>query len=572
MSSSALPVALQNKLVGYGRASSAHLSAVNLDLVRNIIFILFLFRYTRKTFYSLRGYGLFGSIRNVYIAARLFCYSLFLRAPGVRGQVDKQVSTAIEKLETKLVQSGPDVNRYLTLPAEGWSADKVREELNKLAGLEHTRWEDGRVSGAVYHGGEDLLKLQAEAFGQFGVANPIHPDVFPGVRKMEAEVVAMVLAMFNAPTDGAGVTTSGGTESIIMACLGARQKAFLERGVTEPEMIIPDTAHAAFIKACNYFKIKLHRVPCPEPEFKVDVNAVRRLINPNTVLLVGSAPNFPHGIVDDIPALSRLATKYKIPLHVDCCLGSFVIAHLKKAGFPSPYEEEGGFDFRQSGVTSISVDTHKYGFAPKGNSVLLYRNKAYRSNQYFIYPDWSGGVYASPSIAGSRPGALIAGCWASLMNVGEAGYINSCTEIINAARKFESAVRGHPMISLHMEVVGNPMVSVVAFRSKNGAIDTYDIADDLSAKGWHLNALQSPPALHCAFTLPTAKAVDQLINDVVECLEKELEKAEERRRQGKAYILERGETSALYGVAGSIPDKSIVSRLAEGFLDTLYKA
>ncbi|KAJ5438478.1 Sphingosine-1-phosphate lyase [Penicillium daleae] len=572
MGSVALPVALQNKLVGYGRASSAHLSAVNLDLIRNIVFILFLFRYTRKTFYSLRGYGVFGSIRNVYIAARLFCYSLFLRAPGVRGQVDKQVSTAIEKLETKLVQSGPDLNRYLTLPAEGWSADRVREELNKLAGLEHTRWEDGRVSGAVYHGGDDLLKLQAEAFGQFGVANPIHPDVFPGVRKMEAEVVAMVLNLFNAPTDGAGVTTSGGSESIIMACLGARQKAFLERGVTEPEMIIPDTAHAAFIKACNYFKIKLHRVPCPEPEFKVDVNAVRRLINPNTVLLVGSAPNFPHGMVDDIPALSRLATKYKIPLHVDCCLGSFVIAHLKKAGFPSPYEEEGGFDFRQPGVTSISVDTHKYGFAPKGNSVLLYRNKAYRSNQYFIYPDWSGGVYASPSIAGSRPGALIAGCWASLMNVGEAGYINSCTEIINAARKFESAVRGHTLISLHMEVVGNPMVSVVAFRSKNGAIDTYDIADDLSAKGWHLNALQSPAALHCAFTIPTAKAVDQLIADVAECIEKELEKAEERRRQGKAYILERGETSALYGVAGSIPDKSIVSRLAEGFLDTLYKA
>jgi sphinganine-1-phosphate aldolase len=165
---------------------------LDVDRIRNIVFILFLFRYTRKTFYSLRGYGLFGSIRNIYIAARLFCYSLFLRAPGVRGQVDKQVSTAIEKLETKLVQSGPDVNRYLTLPAEGWSADKVREELNKLAGLEHTRWEDGRVSGAVYHGGEDLLKLQAEAFGQFGVANPIHPDVFPGVRKMEAEVVAMV--------------------------------------------------------------------------------------------------------------------------------------------------------------------------------------------------------------------------------------------------------------------------------------------------------------------------------------------------------------------------------------------
>lgn len=336
--------------------------------------------------------------------------------------------------------------------------------------------------------------------------------------------------------------------------------------------IIPDTAHAAFIKACNYFKMKLHRVPCPAPDYKVDVKAVRRLINPNTVLLVGSAPNFPHGIVDDIPALSRLATKYKVPLHVDCCLGSFVIAHLKKAGFPSPYEEEGGFDFRQRGVTSISVDTHKYGFAPKGNSVVLYRNKTYRSHQYFIYPDWSGGVYASPSVAGSRPGALIAGCWASLMSVGEAGYINSCTEIINAARKFESAIREHPQIAPHLEIIGDPIVSVVAFASKNGAIDIYDIADGLSAKGWHLNALQSPPAMHCAFTIPTASAVDQLILDVIAVLEKELEKAEERKRQGKAYILQRGDTSALYGVAGSIPDKSIVSRLAEGFLDTLYKA
>lgn len=336
--------------------------------------------------------------------------------------------------------------------------------------------------------------------------------------------------------------------------------------------IIPDTAHAAFIKACNYFKIKLHRVPCPEPEFKVDIHAVRRLINPNTILLVGSAPNFPHGMVDDIPALSRLATKYKIPLHVDCCLGSFCIASLKKAGFPSPYEEEGGFDFRQPGVTSISVDTHKYGFAPKGNSVLLYRNQAYRSHQYFVYPDWSGGVYASPSVAGSRPGALIAGCWASLMSVGESGYINSCTEIINAARKFESAIRDHPVISLHMEIIGNPMVSVVAFRSKNGAIDIYDIADDMTAMGWHLNALQSPPAMHCAFTIPTAKAVDQLITDLVKVIDQELEKAEERRRQGKSYILQRGDTSTLYGVAGSIPDKSVISRLAVGFLDTLYKA
>ncbi|OJJ44060.1 hypothetical protein ASPZODRAFT_135504 [Penicilliopsis zonata CBS 506.65] len=570
--SSMLPVALQSKLLGYTRAPHASLAVLNLDLIRNLVFFFFILRYVRKTFYFLRGYGLFGGIRHLYAAVRLFCYSVFLRAPGIRGQLNKQVSTAIEKLETRLVVSGPDVTRHLVLPKEGWTPEQIQAELDKLAGLEHTRWEDGRVSGAVYHGGQDLLKLQTEAFQRFGVANPIHPDVFPGVRKMEAEVVAMVLALFNGSSEGAGVTTSGGTESILMACLAARQKAFHERGVTEPEMIIPDTAHAAFIKACSYFGIKLHRVPCPAPSYTVHVPSVRRLINPNTVLLVGSAPNFPHGMVDDIPALSRLATKYKIPLHVDCCLGSFVIAFLKKAGFPSPYEEQGGFDFRQHGVTSISVDTHKYGFAPKGNSVLLYRNRTYRSHQYFIYPDWSGGVYASPSIAGSRPGALIAGCWTSLMTVGEAGYIKSCLEIVGAAKKFEASLNEHPVLSKHLQVIGKPMVSVVAFQSKNGAIDTYDIADDLTEKGWHLNALQSPPALHMAFTIPTAAAVDKLTSDVVEVVEKELEKAEERKKQGKSYILKRGDTSALYGVAGSLPDKSVVSRLAEGFLDTLYKA
>lgn len=318
--------------------------------------------------------------------------------------------------------------------------------------------------------------------------------------------------------------------------------------------------------------MKLHRVPCPAPEYKADIAAVRRLINPNTVLLVGSAPNFPHGMVDDIPALSRLATAYQIPLHVDCCLGSFVIAHLKKAGFPSPYEEEGGFDFRQPGVTSISVDTHKYGFAPKGNSVVLYRNRSYRRYQYFIYPDWSGGVYASPSVAGSRPGALIAGCWASMVSVGEHGYINSCLEIVGAAKKFEAALKENSVLKANLAVIGKPMVSVVAFDSQNGGVDIYDVADALSSKGWHLNALQSPPAIHVAFTVPTAKAVDQLISDLVEVVEIQLARAEERQRQGKSYVIKRGDTATLYGVAGSMPDKSIINRLAEGFLDTLYKA
>ena len=341
---------------------------------------------------------------------------------------------------------------------------------------------------------------------------------------------------------------------------------------SEAFSIVPSTAHAAFVKAASYFKIKVHSVACPKPHYRVSIPQVRRLINPNTVLLVGSAPNYPHGIVDDIPSLSRLAQSKNIPLHVDCCLGSFLMPYLSQAGFPSPWSESGGFDFRLPGVTSISVDTHKYGFAPKGNSVILYRSKAIRRYQYFVFPEWSGGVYGSPSIAGSRPGALIAGTWASMMAVGEAGYIDSCHKIVGTAKTIENAVREHPSLSSCLRVLGEPLVSVVAFESIDPAIDIYDIADAMSGRGWHLNALQDPPGIHIAVTTPMVKAVETLINDLVEAVDVEKEQALKAVKEGKSIEKKKGDKAALYGVAGKLPDKSVVVRLAEGFLDTLYKA
>jgi sphinganine-1-phosphate aldolase len=290
------------------------------------------------------------------------------------------------------------------------------------------------------------------------------------------------------------------------------------------------------------------------------------LINSNTVLLVGSAPNFPHGIIDDISSLSRLAVKRKIPLHVDCCLGSFLVPFLEKAGFETEL-----FDFRLKGVTSISCDTHKYGFAPKGNSTCLYRNTSLRAYQYFISPDWSGGVYASPSIAGSRPGALIAGCWASLMSVGEAGYIKSCSDIVGATKKIIEAIQENPGLNNDLAILGHPLVSVVAFTSKS--LDIYDIADAMASKGWHLNSLQDPPAIHVAVTLPIVKVWEKLVADLEAVLEGEKEKERVRVVEGKgAKGKSVGDSAALYGVAGSLPNKSVVVELASGFLDTLYKA
>ncbi|EPE27288.1 PLP-dependent transferase [Glarea lozoyensis ATCC 20868] len=564
--SSRMPVSLRNSLSLKKGGSNSQLLALNIDLFRNIIFFLFLLRWTRKALLKLKGRGIFGTVADTYISIRRTLYGLFLRAPGVRSQVQKQVSEAIVKLQMKLVPSGPGVVRHLTLPKEGWSEDTVLKELEALATMDHTRWEDGFVSGAVYHGGDELIKLQTVAFGKFTVANPIHPDVFPGVRKMEAEVVAMVLALFNAPPGAAGASTSGGTESILMACLSARNKAYKERGVTEPEMILPETGHTAFRKAGEYFGIKVHLVACPAPNYQVSIPAVSRLINSNTVLLVGSSPNFPHGIIDDISALSKLAVKRKIPLHVDCCLGSFLVPFLEKAGFESTL-----FDFRLKGVTSISCDTHKYGFAPKGNSTVLYRTAALRAYQYFISPDWSGGVYASPSIAGSRPGALIAGCWASLMSVGETGYIDSCHQIVGAAKKIAEQIATNPALNADLEIMGKPLVSVVAFTSKT--LDIYDIADAMSGKGWHLNSLQDPPAIHVAVTLPIVKVWEKLVKDLESVVEGEKEKERVRIVEGKgAKGKSVGDSAALYGVAGSLPNKSVVVELASGFLDTLYKA
>ena len=332
--------------------------------------------------------------------------------------------------------------------------------------------------------------------------------------------------------------------------------------------IVPETAHAAFLKAASYFSIKIHKVACPAPSYSVHTPSVSRLINSNTILLVGSAPNFPHGIIDDIPALSRLALRRKgrLPLHVDCCLGSFLVPFLERAGFPAAQ-----FDFRLKGVTSISCDTHKYGFAPKGNSTLLYRSKHLRKYQYFILPDWSGGVYASPSMAGSRPGALIAGCWVSMMSQGESGYVDSCRKIVGAAKKIESTIREHPALCDDLSVIGKPLVSVVAFTSRT--LNIYDLADAMTAKGWHLNALQNPPAIHIAVTIPIVAALDRLLADLIAAVEDEREKERVRIAEGKkAKGTAPGDAAALYGVAGSIPNKSIVVQLARGFLDTLYKA
>ncbi|EDK36502.2 hypothetical protein PGUG_00600 [Meyerozyma guilliermondii ATCC 6260] len=530
-----------------------------LMIARDVFLIYVFFIRIRKAFRVWWGYGTFKLISMARDKVFKVVSSWVLSLPPIKKKVDTELKSTIELIEDTVIK-GKDLDQHITLPEIGYSGAKVESELDSLQAIKHSDWANGRVSGAVYHGGDELLKLQTAAYEKYSIANQLHPDVFPGVRKMEAEIVSMVLKLFNAPASGCGSTTSGGTESLLLTGLAAREYGKRKKGISEPEVIAPMTVHAGIEKACNYFGMKLHKVEVNPVTYQVDVKSVKRHINNNTVLIVGSAPNYPHGVIDDIEALSELALKYNIPLHVDACLGSFIVTFLEKSKVHGT-KSIPLFDFRLAGVTSISCDTHKYGFAPKGSSVIMYRTPELRQCQYYVSVEWAGGMYGSPTLAGSRPGALAVGCWATLMHIGEKGYRESCFDIVTATMKLKEEIKSGKL-SQYLEVLGDPIASVIAFKSKNASVNIYDLGDALTAKGWHFAALQKPAALHFAFTRLTVPIVNELIRDLIECTE---ELAANKSGNKK------NDTAAIYGVAGSVSTSGVANRIIVAFLDALYK-
>ncbi|KAG0330554.1 hypothetical protein BGZ99_000025 [Dissophora globulifera] len=527
----------------------SYLDNPRLNNLKNIVLIVFVFKLLShlNTLFIVHGLSRTYHEVRTYLAALAFKY--VKKLPSIKSKLDRELKQAVIDIENKIAPQDDNHPRYTVLPPNGLTRDEMSKELDRYRELPHTRWEDGRVSGAVYHHNKDLSDLAVQAYRKFSSSNPLHPEVFPGTRKMEAEVCAMVSEMFHAPPDSGAIMTSGGTESILMSCKAHREWGYETKGITEPEIVAPITIHAAFNKAANYFKMKIVLVPIDPVTMQADMKAVKRAINKNTVLLAGSAVNYPHGVMDDIEALGKLAQKHNIGFHVDCCLGSFMIAFAEKAGYQLPL-----FDFRVPGVTAISCDTHKYGFAPKGTSIIMYHSRELRRYQYFSLPTWPGGIYASPSVAGSRPGALIAGCWATMLHLGEAGYIKECKHIIDAQIKVRKAIEAIPSLYIY----GDPKTSVVAFNSDK--FNIYDISDQLSKRGWHLSALQSPPGIHFTSTIPTANSSDEFIAD--------LQAVMRDFRDGK--VTEAGSTAGVYGMAATVPS-SVVSEVAFAFVDAMYK-
>uniref|UniRef100_A0AC35FZQ8 Sphingosine-1-phosphate lyase n=1 Tax=Panagrolaimus sp. PS1159 TaxID=55785 RepID=A0AC35FZQ8_9BILA len=409
----------------------------------------------------------------------------------------------------------------------------------------------GRVSGTVYTDRDQKhIDFLSEIFKKYAYSNPLHPDVFPGVRKMEAEIVRMAANLFHGPPEACGTVSSGGTESIMLACFAYRNRAYA-KGITEPVMVIPVTAHAAFDKAAFMMNIRVKHIPV-DSNNRVNLKAMRSAISSDTCMIVGSAPNFPTGTIDDIVQIANLGLRYKVPVHVDACLGGFLIPFMEEAGFPLSL-----FDFRLPGVTSISCDTHKYGYAPKGTSVILYRSPEYLHDQYFAVTDWTGGIYATPTLAGSRSGLAIALTWGTMMYFGRNVYVSRTRAIIDSARELAKQIATIP----GLEIYGTPEVSVVAFRSKE--FNIYAVADKMNHAGWNLNTLQHPDSIHFCMTFNQAKS--EVISAFIADLRKACEEVNEMPNKGGA-----SKTAAIYGTAALIPDRSLVSSMTHVFLDACY--
>ena len=447
---------------------------------------------------------------------------------------------------------------HTQLPAAGLARADVLHEMENIAALEEKRWRDGFVSGSVYHGGPDHIDFLNKVCALNSQANQLHSDVWPSVFKYEGEIVSMVAHMLHCDAVGApfgsedgvcGCVSSGGSESILLAMKTYRDWARATKGITEPEMVIPVSGHPAFDKAAQYFGIKQVKYAVDE-DFRADVKAAEAAITENTVVMIGSATNFPWGTIDPIAELAELARARGIGFHTDSCLGGFLLPWAERLGYPVP-----PFDFRVPGVTSMSCDTHKYGYAPKGTSVVLYRGAELRRYQYFTTSDWPGGLYHSPTFAGSKPSALSAACWAALVTMGEEGYLAATKAILDAVETMKAGVRAVPELRVFGEPIG-------AFAFGSDTINPYELLDAMSARGWALTGLQHPAGIHVSPTLRHTQSgvAERFVHDLNDAV-----------AYVKANPNPDGGMAPIYGLAATVPDRTVVHDLLKNLMDMYYQ-
>jgi glutamate/tyrosine decarboxylase-like PLP-dependent enzyme len=415
---------------------------------------------------------------------------------------------------------------HRTMPDEGTPREAILAMMNDMASRENVAWEDGHCSGTMYCGDHEHYDFLNEAFSNFSYVNTLQRDMCPSATKFEAEIIAMTLDMLGADAlhdrQPGGLVTSGGSGSIAHAVLAYREG---NPQIARANMIKPETAHPAFAKAGHLFGVDMKIAPVDPVTLTVDLDWVRANVDASTVALIGSAPNYGYGTVDPITELGALALEHGIGLHVDGCLGGFLLPFGRELGYDIP-----AFDFSVPGVTTISADTHKYGYALKGTSVLAFADQSLRNAQYFYLTDWSGGKYCSPGMDGSRSGGLLAATWAAMVSLGRAGYLRYAKAIFETSAAMQGAVRTHPSL----RIMGMPSF---LFSFTSDEYDIYLVNDFLRTRGWRMNGQQYPNAIHMAVTRPQTQpgVVERWTTDLAEAVAYAQSHRDEPAKSGAIY-------------------------------------
>jgi len=397
--------------------------------------------------------------------------------------------------------------RRMSLPSHGQPHQEVIAQLRNMR-TDDAQWQDGRTFGLVYDGGAEVHAIAEEASAMFLHENALNTVAIPSLGQIQREVVGAMAELLHGP-EGSGFMTSGGTESILMAVKAARERGRAERGIERGQIVLADSAHAAFHKGASYFGLDSVVVGV-DADFRCDLDATADAITDRTVLVVGSAPQYPQGVIDPIPDLAMLAAEVGANFHTDACMGGFVLPFMERLGEPIP-----PWDFRVPGVTSISLDVHKLGYAPKGASIIVHRNKELRRYQTFSFDNWLGGFYASPNMQGSRSGAPMAAAWAVMHRLGLEGYDDLTRTTIEAARQIQAAVDRIEGIRL----VGNPEAQILAVTSDPNSVtappvDIFVVGDKLAARGWYLDRQNRPDSLHMTVSAGNAPIVSEFVTDL----------------------------------------------------------
>ena len=373
------------------------------------------------------------------------------------------------------------------------------------------RWEDGRAFGMVYDGGPGVREVAERAASLYLHENALNTKAFPSLRDIQSEVVGWTGELLNGPETVSGFLTSGGTESILVAVKAARERGRAERGLTEPNMVLPTSAHAAFHKGAHLFGLEVRKAPVLD-DWTADVSAMADLVDENTALVVGSAPQYPQGVVDDIPGIAAMAASVGANCHVDACMGGFVLPFAEMLGRDIPV-----WDFRVDGVTSISADIHKLGYAPKGVSVILHRTKELRRYQTFVFDDWLGGFYASPNLQGTRSGLPMAAAWAVMQFLGVDGYVDLVKTTLDNADQMRAGIAEID----RLKVLGDGGLHLVAMSANpadSDPIDVFALADALALRGWFHDRQTPPDNLHSTVSNSNTGVIDDYIEALKECV------------------------------------------------------